>query len=345
MHLIQQLDHLDFLAQLPDDSVDVTMWDPAWPHLEKHRKIGTTTRLTRSTKSGNRWFGVMGYERAMRIYPGGEDVPTESRMMACYRDELAEVFRELHRVMRAPSHLYVFSACLDATMDCSVARDVGFHAWNDLVWDKGLGMGYHYRRCHESVLFFEKRRGSGARPKGRQLRHKTQVRDLRPADNNEEVRALRVILRDVLLADEEGRISLVDGLEEEITGVLRPSAVQRFPAVRDRTSRKAREVGAEPTAYPTQKNLEHVRHLLHQSCRPGDLVLDVGGGSFTTALAARMEGCRFAGCDVAEAAVARGVKRMRDAGYGDPVWYYAEILCRPPGYLDPLLAAPGSCCG
>ena len=42
---ISNLDAIDWLKTLDSSSVDLVITDPPYESLEKHRKIGTTTRL------------------------------------------------------------------------------------------------------------------------------------------------------------------------------------------------------------------------------------------------------------------------------------------------------------
>jgi DNA modification methylase len=44
-YLLTRGDAVDWLRQLPDASVDLLITDPPYESLEKHRAIGTTTRL------------------------------------------------------------------------------------------------------------------------------------------------------------------------------------------------------------------------------------------------------------------------------------------------------------
>lgn len=130
---IEQRDAVDALRALPDASVDLLITDPAYESLEKHRAIGTTTRLKHSKASSNDWFA---------IFPNAR---------------FDELFREAFRVLRKNSHFYMF--CDQETM--FVVRDkaiaCGFTFWKPLIWDKcSIGMGYHYRARYELILFFEK---------------------------------------------------------------------------------------------------------------------------------------------------------------------------------------------
>jgi site-specific DNA-methyltransferase (adenine-specific) len=130
---LEKLDAIEFLAGLPDASVDCCITDPAYESLEKHRAVGTTTRLKQSDASSNAWFPIFPNER------------------------FGELFRELFRVLRKDSHCYVL--CDQETMFVAkpLAERAGFKFWKGLVWDKvSIGMGYHYRYQHEMILFFEK---------------------------------------------------------------------------------------------------------------------------------------------------------------------------------------------
>jgi site-specific DNA-methyltransferase (adenine-specific) len=131
--LLSQADAVDWLRQLPDLSVDLIVTDPPYESLEKHRAIGTTTRLKHSKASSNEWF---------EIFPNAR---------------FEELFSECFRVLKKNRHFYLF--CDQETMFVAkpIAEAVGFRFWKPLIWDKQkIGMGYHYRCRYEVVLFFEK---------------------------------------------------------------------------------------------------------------------------------------------------------------------------------------------
>ncbi|HSO00626.1 MAG TPA: site-specific DNA-methyltransferase [Candidatus Nanopelagicales bacterium] len=126
-------DAVEWLRTLPSASVDLLITDPPYESLEKHRAIGTTTRLKHSKASSNDWFS---------IFPNAR---------------FEELFREVYRVLARNTHFYLF--CDSETMFVAkpVAESVGFKFWKPLVWDKKkIGMGYHYRNRYELILFFEK---------------------------------------------------------------------------------------------------------------------------------------------------------------------------------------------
>jgi len=126
-------DAVAWLETLPDSSVDLIVTDPPYESLEKHRKVGTTTRLKHSKASSNDWFNIFRNER----FP--------------------ELLSQAFRVLRRNRHFYLF--CDSETMFVvkPLAEEAGFRFWKPLVWDKRkIGMGYHYRARYEFILFFEK---------------------------------------------------------------------------------------------------------------------------------------------------------------------------------------------
>jgi len=128
-------DAIDFLSQLPSESVDLVNSDYAYESIEKHRKRGTTTRLKKSKASSNAWFGV---------FPDAR-VP--------------ELMRHLFRVLRPDRHCYLWCDVETMFVLKPAAEEVGFRFWKPLIWDKmRIGMGYHYRNQLERILFFEKGR-------------------------------------------------------------------------------------------------------------------------------------------------------------------------------------------
>lgn len=126
-------DAVHWLSTLESASVDLLITDPPYESLEKHRKIGTTTRLKVSKSSSNQWFEIFKNER------------------------FEELLNEVYRVLKKNSHFYLF--CDQETMFVikPIAEKVGFKFWKPIIWDKvAIGMGYHYRARHEYILFFEK---------------------------------------------------------------------------------------------------------------------------------------------------------------------------------------------
>src|SRR5678816_4195007 len=76
-------DAVVWLRELPSESVDLVITDPAYESLEKHRAVGTTTRLKHSKASSNDWF---------KIFPNAR---------------FGELFQECFRVLKRDTHFYL----------------------------------------------------------------------------------------------------------------------------------------------------------------------------------------------------------------------------------------------
>jgi site-specific DNA-methyltransferase (adenine-specific) len=119
-------DAVEWLRRLPAASVDLVITDPPYESLEKHRSVGTTTRLKHSKASSNDWF---------TIFPNSR---------------FDELFDELFRILKRNSHLYLFCDAETMFVAKPIAERAGFRFWKPLVWDKKkVGMGYHYRARYE----------------------------------------------------------------------------------------------------------------------------------------------------------------------------------------------------
>ena len=112
---LSQSDAVTWLRALPDESIDLVVTDPPYESLDKHRAIGTTTRLKHSKSSSNDWFLIFHNER----FP--------------------ELFAEVYRVLRRNTHFYLF--CDPETMFVAkpLGEAAGFKFWKPLIWDKCLG--------------------------------------------------------------------------------------------------------------------------------------------------------------------------------------------------------------
>ena len=133
LRILGRMDAVDWLKQQPNESIDLLVTDPAYESLEKHRKKGTTTRLSHSKSSSNDWF---------EIFPN---------------DRYLDLFLEIFRVLSKNSHFYMM--CDEETLFVikPIAEKVGFKFWKSIIWDKqAIGMGYHYRNKTERIAFFEK---------------------------------------------------------------------------------------------------------------------------------------------------------------------------------------------
>ena len=109
---LAQLDAVQWLRGLASDSLDLLVTDPPYESLEKHRAVGTTTRLKVSAGSSNPWFTV---------FPNAR---------------FAELFSEVYRVLKRNSHFYLMCDQETAFIAKPLAENAGFKFWKPLIWDK-----------------------------------------------------------------------------------------------------------------------------------------------------------------------------------------------------------------
>src|SRR5690606_4935060 len=81
-----QCDAVEWLSSLADGSADLVVTDPPYESLEKHRAVGTTTRLKHSKASSNDWFTV---------FPNAR---------------FEELLRQVYRVLKRDRHFYTSQA-------------------------------------------------------------------------------------------------------------------------------------------------------------------------------------------------------------------------------------------
>lgn len=130
---LYEYEAIELLKLIPEESIDLVITDPPYESLEKHRKIGTTTRLKQSKASSNTWFKIF----PNYLFP--------------------ELLHEIYRILKKNSHFYLFCDQETAFIIKPEAEKAGFKFWKPLIWDKKkIGMGYHYRARYEFILFFEK---------------------------------------------------------------------------------------------------------------------------------------------------------------------------------------------
>lgn len=122
-----------FSSELGRDAVDLIITDPPYPEIEKHRAIGTTTRLMKGKNGNPAWF------------------------KPCNHDYLRACFHAMFRALKPDSHFYIFCNYETVWSFVRFGEEAGFKFWKPLIWYKmSIGMGYHYRNTYEMILFFEK---------------------------------------------------------------------------------------------------------------------------------------------------------------------------------------------
>jgi DNA modification methylase len=179
---LAQQDAVAFLRTLPSESVDIIVTDPAYESLEKHRAIGTTTRLKVSAGSSNTWFSIFPNVR------------------------FAELFEEVYRVLKRDTHFYLMCDPETAFIAKPIAEQAGFKFWKPLVWDKCLGPQTPVRSDRGVIAAKDVKPGDRVYTPDGRLVSVLATRETKAP-------ALRIALSTgaVLTASEEHRFQLADG--------------------------------------------------------------------------------------------------------------------------------------
>jgi site-specific DNA-methyltransferase (adenine-specific) len=260
---IIQGDCMDVLTALPDDFIDLTVTDPAWESIEKHRSVGTTTRLKESKGSSNPWFGKFFPDS---FYP--------------------YLFRQLLRVHKPDTHAYVF--CDDETEDVILngrrpqekkliadpqtwpPAAIGWTAWPSLLYWKikqGMSDADLAIRIEAALLdldLFQLKEGKLGKQAHQQMLIARIAEQLSAGGMGWH---WRKDTERILFLEKGKRMLNFKGWNGLLMG---------FQAGR--------------TAYPTQKAETALRRLILNSSQPGDMVLDCFGGSGSVGFAALKEG-------------------------------------------------------
>jgi site-specific DNA-methyltransferase (adenine-specific) len=134
---IRTQDCIEFLRDLPDESVDLIVTDPAYSGMNQHMRFGHGRIVGHYGRSDNeRWF-----------HEFSDDPDT-------YRVFLGEC----RRVLRRDRHVYIMFDSFSMLSLGALVRDF-FDVKGVVVWDKvHLGMGHYFRRRHEQIVFASKGR-------------------------------------------------------------------------------------------------------------------------------------------------------------------------------------------
>jgi len=172
--LIVKSDCIRALKALEDDRVSLTISDPPYQSLERHRAVGTTTRLKESKASSNPWFEVFKNTRYFSLFDELYRVHCKNTHCYIFCDSETE-----HVILsgRNPYDKKLDDELLAVRFEGTDTDREGepkglWRAWPPLLWIKTkqedielekvseqhlqLGMGYHWRRCEERLLFLEK---------------------------------------------------------------------------------------------------------------------------------------------------------------------------------------------
>lgn len=150
---VLNMDALEFMAKIKDDSVDCIVTDPPYESLEKHRARGTTTRLKNSKASSNDWFDVVpNYYLKLFLDEAWRVLKKNTHMYIFCDDETSNVIERLVNGLPGACTISV-----DDPLTQAMITGNQFTWWKRIVWNKeAMGTGYHYRAKKENIVFLEK---------------------------------------------------------------------------------------------------------------------------------------------------------------------------------------------
>lgn len=186
--LVIKGDCRDIAFALPAESIDLTIMDPAYESLERHRAKGTTTRLKESDKSSNKWFQTLpntaywGLLAQLHVAHKDDthcyifcDSETEHVILSGRNpyDDASDTALLNHQIelTARPSKC---PHCQEWGTVRPIDTDPDWRVWPPLTWVKTkigcapvepeqleggsirAGLGYHWRRAEERILFLEK---------------------------------------------------------------------------------------------------------------------------------------------------------------------------------------------
>jgi len=130
-------DCLKFLKNLPSESVDIIITDPAYSGMNNKMNFGNGRIVGKyKDKENGKWFKEF------------KDDP----------NTFTQFLLECYRVLRNDRHIYIMFDSFSLLSLASLMREV-FQVKNILVWDKiNIGMGHYFRRRHELIVFATKGR-------------------------------------------------------------------------------------------------------------------------------------------------------------------------------------------
>lgn len=124
------------LAEFPHNSIDMIYSDEPYDDLEKHRIIGTTTRLKESKGSNMKWYDTISYDQVIPIY---SYILKKGRHWYFFRPSMNE------------ESLDNWCRLLDPKK--GLCSEYGFVIRKVIPIPKPIGMGYSWRSSHEYIVF------------------------------------------------------------------------------------------------------------------------------------------------------------------------------------------------
>lgn len=134
-NIIYNMDCLEVLKQIQDESIDLIVTDPPYP----------TTSRGNAGNSG----GML-----------QKDINKKGMVFKHNSIDCSVYAPEFYRVLKDGSHCYVMTNHINLIHMLNTFKENGFHFIKSLIWDKGNKiMGQYYMSQFEYILFFRKGKG------------------------------------------------------------------------------------------------------------------------------------------------------------------------------------------
>ena len=130
-----QMDCMDIMKSLPDESIDLIVTDPPYP---------TTAR------------GSAGNSGGMLQ----KEINKKGQVFSHNNIDITTYAPECYRLLKDGSHFYIMTNHVNLIKMLNTCTNVGFHFIKSLIWNKGNKiMGQYYMSQFEYILFFRKGKG------------------------------------------------------------------------------------------------------------------------------------------------------------------------------------------
>lgn len=132
---IFNVDCLEFLKEIEDQSVDLIVTDPAYSGMNNKMQFGNGRIVGRYQDENNdKWF---------------EEFKDDPETFLAF-------LKECKRVLKNNRHIYIMFDSFSLLSLAYLMRQI-FNVKNIIVWDKvNIGMGHYFRRRHELIMFASK---------------------------------------------------------------------------------------------------------------------------------------------------------------------------------------------
>ena len=179
---------------------------------------------------------------------------------------LLSVYKNLYSVAKDGAAIYIFYAIMESVNFINAFKDAGFYMCEHLIWNKNIMVigrcDYHWK--HEPILYGWK---PGAAHYFTNSRAETTVIEDKPDLNKMSKNELKAYIKQLL---EQGPPCTVIDMDKPLRNA----------------------------DHPTMKPVKLMAYLIRNSSRPGEIVLDVFGGSGSTLIAAEQTGRTCYTCEL-----------------------------------------------